>query len=32
MQHEDQHERPALRPVIEALLPPGRKVLSPRWC
>jgi hypothetical protein len=31
MQHEDQHERPALRPVIEAQLPPDRKTLSRRW-
>ena len=31
MQHE-QRNRPALRPVTEAELPPGRKALSPRWC
>jgi hypothetical protein len=26
------YDRPALRPVVEAELPPGRKALSPHWC
>ena len=27
-----QHPRPAMRPVVEAALPPGRRSLSSRWC